>query len=284
MTGVAKIVKAIRAEKVHPELRQRFQDEICELLDWSGIDHQSGGALKTFPGSQPVSLETKHLNEMKKQPYVACEKSDGERFMLWIYEGSSYIFGRDFEIYKVDVMFPHVDGRAHHNTLLDGEIVLDCPRATSSTQSPGASPGGSPSAKKRKQKGTYRYLVYDAIVVLSQKVADKHLLQRLAIAYERVILPKYKTFAPSEFEPFQMYLKDFFEVWQSRAVMAFAERLPHECDGLIFTPVRKPYTPGTFRFLLKWKPPHLNSVDFRLHLIFHGRTKFHGRLLWADEG
>jgi mRNA guanylyltransferase len=287
MSSLAKIAKAIRAEKVHPELRQRFQDDICKLLDWTGICHQSGGARQTFPGSQPVSLEMKHLNELKKHPYVACEKSDGERFMLWIYEGSTYIFGRDFEIYKVDVMFPHVDGRAHHNTLLDGEIVLDSPRATSSTSDP-ASPEGSPPSKRYKMslkpKGTYRYLVYDAVVVLSEKVADKHLLKRLAIAYEKVILPKNKTFAPSEFEPFQLYLKDFFEVWQSRAVMAFSERLPHECDGLIFTPVRKPYTPGTFRFLLKWKPPHLNSIDFKLHLIWHGRTKFHGRLLWADEG
>lgn len=52
--------------------------------------------------------------------------------------------------------------------------------------------------------------------------------------------------------------------------------LPHECDGLIFTPVLEGYIhgsslilfciflKGTYNKLLKWKPPHLNTVDFLL--------------------
>ncbi|MBQ2746790.1 MAG: hypothetical protein IJF35_03670, partial [Clostridia bacterium] len=40
------------------------------------------------------------------------------------------------------------------------------------------------------------------------------------------------------------------------------KNLTHDCDGLIFTPVRDPYTIGTSFKLLKWKPLEFNSADF----------------------
>ncbi len=41
--------------------------------------------------------------------------------------------------------------------------------------------------------------------------------------------------------------------------------LPHENDGIIFTPVYSRYcVAGTDSALLKWKPPDKNSVDFRV--------------------
>ncbi|KAM3851288.1 mRNA-capping enzyme isoform 3-T3 [Vipera latastei] len=45
----------------------------------------------------------------------------------------------------------------------------------------------------------------------------------------------------------------------------FAREVSHEVDGLIFQPVGK-YKPGRCDDILKWKPPSLNSVDFRLKL------------------
>ena len=44
--------------------------------------------------------------------------------------------------------------------------------------------------------------------------------------------------------------------------------LPHENDGLIFTREDEPYKIGTCEFILKWKPLHLNSVDFLLEVIY----------------
>ena len=43
--------------------------------------------------------------------------------------------------------------------------------------------------------------------------------------------------------------------------------MPHESDGLIFTPVEPPYQPGACAELLKWKPAHLNSIDFTVSLV-----------------
>lgn len=38
--------------------------------------------------------------------------------------------------------------------------------------------------------------------------------------------------------------------------------IPHKNDGLIFTQITPAYQPGTNKTIIKWKPPHMNTVDF----------------------
>jgi mRNA guanylyltransferase len=38
--------------------------------------------------------------------------------------------------------------------------------------------------------------------------------------------------------------------------------LPHGNDGVIFSKISPPYSPGRCDDLIKWKPPHMNSIDF----------------------
>ncbi|KAI9543902.1 hypothetical protein NQZ68_004950 [Dissostichus eleginoides] len=46
---------------------------------------------------------------------------------------------------------------------------------------------------------------------------------------------------------------------------SFTSQVSHEVDGLIFQPCGR-YKAGRCDDILKWKPPNLNSVDFRLKI------------------
>jgi hypothetical protein len=56
-----------------------------------------------------------------------------------------------------------------------------------------------------------------------------------------------------------------FYVWDMPHIIEkIFKKLEHENDGLIFTEDLCPYYPGTCKSIYKWKPPHLNSIDFKL--------------------
>ncbi|KAJ2962054.1 hypothetical protein NQZ79_g2762 [Umbelopsis isabellina] len=64
--------------------------------------------------------------------------------------------------------------------------------------------------------------------------------------------------------PFKVELKKMERSYGLGVVFDQMTRLKHASDGVIFTPVKLPYTPGTCEKLLKWKPAELNTVDFRI--------------------
>jgi mRNA-capping enzyme len=69
-------------------------------------------------------------------------------------------------------------------------------------------------------------------------------------------------------EPFSVRLKQFWDVRETRRILEkFVPKITHENDGLIFNPLDEPYIAGQCSELLKWKPPSLNSVDFRLTIV-----------------
>jgi len=60
----------------------------------------------------------------------------------------------------------------------------------------------------------------------------------------------------------------------------------HENDGLIFTIDKCPYYPDTCHDVIKWKPPHMNSVDFELKFIckYQHETKDNIWGLYVKDG
>ena len=60
-------------------------------------------------------------------------------------------------------------------------------------------------------------------------------------------------------------MKEMFNVWDAHElILKVIPKLEHENDGLIFTVDACPYYPGTCEHIFKWKPIHLNSIDFNL--------------------
>ncbi|ORM41938.1 mRNA-capping enzyme [Babesia sp. Xinjiang] len=200
-----------------------------------------------------------------RSDYVVCEKSDGIRALLLAASGAIYLIGRDEEVYHVPIRLP-VRGNASESqqlTLLDGEIVIDTVEIDGvQCQQP-------------------RFMCYDGIYVQRRSLRELNFLERLSIVYTDIIQPYAKSLKNQSYvgknsetnsktntPPLAIYLKDFFDISHILHIEEFAQQLPHVSDGLIFTPVRLPYMPGTCNKLLKWKPPHLNTVDFSVDVLY----------------
>jgi len=121
--------------------------------------------------------------------------------------------------------------RPHHQTLLDGEMVVDHDKAT----------------------GIYtrRFLVYDIMAVNDELLVKEPFAARYKLIEDLVIRPRHieldyimhrpdtQTYQipPLPYvyheEPFSVRRKGFFPLHQSHDVLKFIETLSHESDGLI---------------------------------------------------
>ncbi|XP_070533802.1 mRNA-capping enzyme-like isoform X2 [Ptychodera flava] len=180
-----------------------------------------------FPGSQPVSMDRQNIKFIHLKPYKVSWKADGVRYMMLIDgRGEIYMFDRDNTVFAVpQLTFPKRKEDGHiSNTLIDG----------------------------------------------GQPVGDTDFDRRLLCINKEIIGPRHDWIKQGRIdrarEPFSVRAKPFWDVTTVRKLLdgKFAQECGHEIDGLIFQPVPDRYEPGRCINVLKWKPPTLNSVDFRL--------------------
>lgn len=273
----------LRGDPSNPPLpRESELLQLCNTL-------AHGQVPDAFPGAQPTSLTRQKIGDhLLQEPYLVCEKTDGERHLLLAHEGRVFLVDRSCRVWlcPVQLPLPHDHPRApgwHHLTLLDGELVLDdlsIPVANDAKNSSSAKTDKTEAAANAGTSQRLRYLVYDAIRVCGEDLTHRTLLYRLRRAITEVVLPKEQLLEKNKTqEPLHVMVKDFFEIWQLQHVFALAGYVPHRCDGLVFTPVLVPYAPGTCPALLKWKPCEMNTVDFMLKVVAERGKRVHVKLL-----
>ncbi|KAK5050611.1 hypothetical protein LTR84_003893 [Exophiala bonariae] len=233
------------------ELQHTFQNEVAALL---------GRSNRSFPGAQPVSFAGKHLQELKKQDYYVCEKTDGLRYLMYLTEdkghGIHYLIDRKNDYYYVpNLYFPHHDDKApnkfHTGTILDGELVED---------------------KFPDRDSVTKYLVFDCLVLDNNTLLQRPLDKRLGYFKAHVLEP-YNAYFKSLPDPHKrpFVVEDKSTEFSYGLEKMFKEIIPrvkqlHGNDGLIFTCKNTPYKSGTDEHILKWKPPSENTVDFLMHI------------------
>lgn len=236
-------VKGVTQVTTQPKLGE-VQQKCHQFCGWEG----SG-----FPGAQPVSMDKQNIRLLEQKPYKVSWKADGTRYMMLI-DGTNEVFmiDRDNSVFHVsNLEFPfRKDLRMHlSNTLLDGEMIID----------------------KVNGQAVPRYLIYDIIKFNAQPVGECDFNIRLQCIEREIISPRHEKMKTGLIdktqEPFSVRPKQFFDINISRKLLEgnFAKEVSHEMDGLIFQPIGK-YKPGRCDDILKWKPPSLNSVDFRLKI------------------
>ncbi|XP_057678351.1 mRNA-capping enzyme isoform X2 [Corythoichthys intestinalis] len=236
-------VKGVTQVTTQPKLGE-IQRMCQEMAEWN----KSG-----FPGAQPVSMDRQNLRFLEDHSYKVSWKADGTRYMMVI-NGKNEVFmiDRDNTIFHVaNLEFPfRKDPRIHlSNTLLDGEMIID----------------------KVNGQPVPRYLIYDIIKFNGQAVGQCDFNIRLLCIEKEIISPRIEKMKTGQIdktkEPFSVRNKPFFDITASRKLLegSFTSQVSHEVDGLIFQPCER-YKPGRCDDILKWKPPNLNSVDFRLKI------------------
>lgn len=184
-----------------------------------------------FPGPQPVSIERCHFPLLTRDPYVVCEKTDGERHMLICVEVDrarrAVLVNRALEMRVVPLALPP---SAYKGTILDGEVY----------------------------EGTM--LVYDALFVDGAPIGHLPFLDRLE-CIENLI----KRVITMKSDAFKLRVKTFHVVDEMDVFLdEYLPTVREKIDGLVFTPVNEPMRIGTHETMFKWKPREKNTVDFSL--------------------
>lgn len=196
--------------------------------------------------------------------YWLCEKTDGIRCLLYLttfgegpqLQEAHMLIDRKNDYYNIDnphFHFPLPDGpdeSYHTETLLDGELVLD----------------KLPTGGEQKT-----FLVFDCLAVDGKSMLQRTLDKRLGYFVESVLKPYNKLLSrypeEKELQPFVINAKKMEKAYGVMMMIKdVLPKLPHGSDGLIFTCRTSPYTSGTDPKIIKWKPPHENTIDFRLQL------------------
>lgn len=195
---------------------------------------------KGFPGTLCVSLERRHMDALKAFPYFAAEKTDGERYLLYImrYEGENLVLliNRLCEVFILSMMY--VPRKLYDGTIMDGELILN------------------------QQTDNYDYLVFDAVVVAGSYVGKRHFSQRMGVLQEAMYHYRFHT----DHDTLHVRMKVFLPCQDMRALVEHVDRMRdvYATDGIIFVPENIPVIPGRNFKMFKWKDAAMHTVDFMI--------------------
>lgn len=190
-----------------------------------------------FPGPNPVSLDTSHFSQLKKEPYYACEKTDGVRFLMIMceYDGLDIvaIMDRSWALFLVPLQ--HVPVAMYQGTALDGELAYN------------------------RQTRAWEFLVFDAVCVSGVPVLNDPLDARLAAA--RKALTPYNE---SPDDPLGLRVKTFVECRAFGGVDDLLKSVhdKYDIDGIVLTPANAPVVYGRHVTMFKLKFDSRHTVDF----------------------
>jgi mRNA guanylyltransferase len=192
---------------------------------------------REFVGSHPISLSLSQVGMLLEEDYYVCEKSDGIREMLFLYDKTLYLYDRKNVFYRTRY-------RVTDETifLLEGEIYIE--------------------------ECKYIFAIFDALIYKDENITSENLPTRLRFAHQFVrrlhTAMGFCISIDSRYHKFSIVLKDMMKSYGLGAILEAIPTMKHSNDGLIFTAVTDQYLLKKRSRTLKWKLPHLNTVDFLL--------------------
>lgn len=199
----------------------------------------NGENRQRFKGSQPITFMYSHLEMLQngKIQYSVNTKTDGERYFLYIDgKGKAYVVNKTLN--KGFARMKSMANTPFVNTLIDGEIIT-------------------------RKNNTRLFIAYDIMYLGGNCVLESVYTERFKIL-ARVVL----NIKPYYTQLFKIQLQDTVH---SKYAFTYGKDLlgakkKYDTDGLIFYP-NTPYIIGVEKSrypILKWKPFHQNTIDFKM--------------------
>lgn len=225
-----------------------------------------------FVGPKPVTLSRDHLQDNDDEgvsvlrAYNVTDKADGERALLFVDgAGACWMINNRMEVRATGVKVPN-----HANTLMDGEYV---------DQWKTGMEGADIVCTSRAA-----FMAFDvywaggkAVAQLPFKAADSTACRHgiMTSACTELEQASKDAFVRITAKRFYFVKEGGGTIFEAARECLQAQRM-YETDGIILTPdalpvganypSERPVMRGTWRRVLKWKPPHLNTVDFLVRI------------------
>jgi len=227
-----------------------------------------------FIGAHPISMNRTNIDNIIKDDFLVCEKTDGIRyFLLILNNGKAFLHGRnlvkskdnqfkqELQFFsanlKLPVNFNETGAELKIKYIFDGELILD----------------------SYENKTLIKFLIFDTIIFEYTRTFGRDYYDRLEasrrflsflkmskrmIKSNQNIAVKYLPLE-NESHKIKLSLKDFFLKEDCEFLFNdYFNKLPHKQDGLIFTKNQTPYKPGRNDDILKWKDASQQTIDFLL--------------------
>jgi len=196
-------------------------------LAWTQFLTKMNISPHVFPARKPYTLDTSNLPQIHAHAYLATEKVDGERFLMFATQNKVW--------------------------MIDSKMVMRPTTATCQSQS-----GWIMDCECVRKLNRIIVLVFDVYYEEGKSVRDKPLAERLDIA--ATILKQIKVDAS-----IQIDLKRFYKISEIDEIKG--DSPDYKNDGLIFTPANLPVPiAGSWDAEFKWKPVELSTIDVKVKL------------------
>lgn len=260
-------------------------DNYSSLL---GVSHEKNISLA---GRQPQTLEIQHITDILPDKYAVTDKADGDRYFLCIFGGRVYLISNNLNVKNTGIILDKKVAEKYNKSVLDGELIyigkerrhifmaFDC-----------LFNGGKDIREEQnfmnrlkesdmivencfilgKQKG-YKIKEYSSKFDANKRAEhfageiknSMRVLNEDMKHEKQYIMVRRKLFINAlggQRNEIYKYSKIMWEKY----VFDSTVNCPYTLDGLVYHPLEQKYVVGkqTTYIEYKWKPPHMNSIDF----------------------